>query len=53
MFNVDRERNKECMKNYYYKRRNLLNHLMNHVEELKNVYLNRSIVKYYGSFLNF
>ena len=41
MFDVDRERKKECMKNYYYKRRNSLNNLMDHVEELENVCLNR------------
>ena len=28
------------MRNYYYKRQNFLNHLINRVEELKNVGLN-------------
>ena len=32
MSGTDRERKKEYMKNYYYKRKNLFNHLINHVE---------------------
>ena len=41
------------MKNYYYKRKNLLNHLNNCVEELENVCLNKQIFKYDTIFLNF
>ena len=43
------------MKNYYYKRKNLLNHLksFNCVEELENVCLNKQIFKYDTTFLNF
>ena len=37
MSDEDRERKKSYMRNYYYKRKNLLNHLINHVEELENV----------------
>ena len=40
------------MKNYYYKRKNLLNHLINCVEELENVCLEKLILKY-ESILNF
>lgn len=40
------------MKKYYYERKNLLNHLINRVEELQNVCLNKKY-KYYESFLNF
>ena len=40
MSGADRERKKEHMKNYY-KRINLLNHLINHVEELENVCISR------------
>ena len=29
MSDTDRERKKECMKNYYHKRKNFLNHLIN------------------------
>ena len=36
----NRER-KKYAKNYYYKRRSLLNHLINCVEELENVTLNK------------
>ena len=34
---LDKERRKEHMKNYYYKRRNLLKCLINCVVELENV----------------
>lgn len=34
------------MKNYYYKRADLLDYLMNHVEELENVW------QYYANFLD-
>ena len=33
------ERKKEYVRNYYYKSKNLLNHLINCVEELENVSL--------------
>ena len=36
----DREREKEYVKNYYYKRKKLLNNLINFVETLENVSLN-------------
>ena len=32
---------KECTGNYYYKRKNLFNYLINHVEELENAYLDK------------
>ena len=35
MSDADRERKKESMKNQYYERKNLLNHLIDRVEELK------------------
>ena len=38
---VDREIRKEYMKNYYHKGINLLNHLINHAEELENVCLSQ------------
>ena len=37
------EKEKKYMKRYYYKRKNLLNHLINRVEELENVSLNKLI----------
>ena len=37
MSDADRERNKEYMKKYYYKRKKLSNHLIHRVEELENV----------------
>ena len=40
------------MKKYYYKIKNLLNHLINCVEELENVCLGKWILKY-ESILNF
>ena len=39
------------MKNYYYKAKNLLNQLINDVEKLENVSVNREIFKYSKSFL--
>ena len=36
MSDVERERRKEYMKNYYYKRKNLMNYLINHAKELEN-----------------
>ena len=36
MSGADREREKEYVKNHYYKRKNLLNHLNVCVEELEN-----------------
>ena len=41
MSDVNREIKKKHMKNYYYKRKNLLNHLINCVEELESVCLNK------------
>ena len=38
MSEEDRERRKEYMKNYYYKRKDLLIHLINRVEELENIF---------------
>ena len=40
MSHDDRER-KKYMRSYYYKRKNLLNHLINRVEELENVSFNK------------
>ena len=39
------------MKNYYYKRKNLLNNLIDHVDKLENVCLNNYVHKTY--FLNY
>ena len=36
MSDEDREKKKSYMRNYYYKRKNLLNHLINRVEDLEN-----------------
>ena len=36
----------------YYKRKNLLNHLINCAEKLQNVCLNKLVFKYYETFLN-
>ena len=36
MSDVDRKRRKEYRKSYYYKRKNLLNYLINHVKKLEN-----------------
>ena len=41
------------MKNYYYKRKKLLNHLIDCVEELEGVCINEEKYKYYESILNF
>ena len=41
MSDTDRKRKKEHLKEYYYKRKKLLNHLINCVEELENVCLNK------------
>ena len=41
MPDADSERKREYMQNYYYKRKKLLNHLLNYVEELENVCLNK------------
>ena len=50
----DRERKKySCMKNYSCKRKKLLNHLPNLVEELRKVCLNKQIFKYCESLLDF
>ena len=38
MSEEDRERRKEYMKNYCYKRKDLLIHLINRVEELENIF---------------
>ena len=37
------EKKKEYMKNDYYKRKHLLNHLINCVEELENISLNKKL----------
>ena len=37
MSDLDQKRRKEFMKNYYYKRKKLLNDLINRAEELENV----------------
>lgn len=37
MLDEDRKSKKEYLRNYYYQRKNLLNHLINSVEELENV----------------
>ena len=41
MRDEDRERKKEYMRNYFDKIKNFLNHLINRVEELKNVSLKK------------
>ena len=51
MSDADRQRKKEYMKNYYYKRKNLLNNLIDHVDKLENVCLNNYVHKTY--FLNY
>ena len=52
MLDADRESKKEYMKNYYYKRKNLLNHLINNELEKMLVLMNKflNILKV---FLNF
>ena len=45
MSDESKEREKEYIKNYYYKRKTLLNNLINRVEELENVSLNKWIFK--------
>ena len=45
MSDESKEREKEYTKNYYYKRKTLLNNLINRVEELENVSLNKWIFK--------
>ena len=52
MLDADRESKKEYMKNYYYKRKNLLNHLINNELEKTLVLMNKflNILKV---FLNF
>ena len=52
MLDADRESKKEYMKNYYYKRKNLLNHLINNELEKMLVLMNKflDILKV---FLNF
>lgn len=47
----DRER-KNNMKNYQYKRKNLLIYLINRVEKLENGSFNKQIFKCHGSFLS-
>ena len=42
MIDEDRERKKKYVKNYYYKKTSL-NNLMNRVEELENISLNKWI----------
>lgn len=46
------EKEKNNMKNYQYKRKNLLVHLINRVEKLENGSLNKQIFKCHGSFLS-
>ena len=41
MSDEDIERKKEYIRNYCYKRKNLLNHLINRIEELENVNFNK------------
>ena len=41
MRDEDRERKKEYMRNYFDKIKKILNHLINRVEELKNVSLKK------------
>ena len=50
MTDTERERKKEYLKICYYKRKNLLYHLINRVEELNNVCLNKQIFICYKSF---
>ena len=51
MTDEDRERIKiEYLKNYYYKRKNLLINSVNCVEELKNINLDQQNFEYYESF---
>ena len=38
----DEDQEKKYMKNYYYKRKNLLNHLTNCVGELKKIFVLKS-----------
>ena len=40
---------KQYMRSYYYKRKNLLNHLINCVEESENVSQHKWIFKYFKS----
>ena len=47
------EKEKKYMKNYYYKKRYLLNHFINCVEELENICPNRYIFEFYEKFLEF
>ena len=49
MSDESKEREKEYIKNYYYKRKTLLNNLINRVEELENVSLNKRIFKCFKS----
>ena len=50
MTDTERERKKEYLKICYYKRKNLLYHLINRVEELNNVCLDKQIFICYKSF---
>ena len=45
MSEKERGRKKEYMRNHYYERKNLLNHVINCVEELENVSLNKENFK--------
>ena len=49
MLPTDTQRKNKIWKNYYYKRENLLNHLISCFEELENVYL-KEMFKCYESF---
>ena len=51
MSDEDRKK-KEYMRNYYSKRKKLLNHLINCVKNLEKLSLNKYFFKYYESFLN-
>ena len=41
MLDEDKEEKKENMKNYYYQRKNLLNHLINLLQKLEKVSFNK------------
>ena len=49
MTDGDRERKKEYLKTYCNKRKSLLNHSINRVEDLENINLNKWIFKYRNS----
>ena len=51
MLDIGREKSKKFyLKIYYYKRKSLSNHLINHVEDLENICLNKKIFKYFQKY---